>query len=351
MLKEKNLTVQFLLTATAITCLLVLPFVFFPYNRQHSPFQSERFVWSYIYTTLLLAPFYFAHRYYIIPNILAKKRILIYLLIILSILLAYLAVLYYISVNAKETKEILKSAYASTPYYIYKGPKFFSTGPLAIFLLIFVISGGSLVVSSWFQAEAKKEEISKQQLQTELSLLKSQVNPHFLFNTLNSIYSLALTNSEKTPNSVLKLSKIMRYTLEESKKDMVLLSSEIEFINSYIELQLIRLTNKVKVSFTHNITEGDAYVAPLLFIPFIENAFKYGISTHHLSTISFDIAKHGNQIIFSCVNDILPKNYKIDGTGTGLANTKRRLELLYPNTHQLTIEETTTFHVLLKITL
>ena len=336
--KERNAVVQVTIIIAAWASFFLLPFEFFPYNRNFSPFQSHRFVYSFISSNILLIIFYYLNSVILIRNLLARKKILLYILSVLAYLLIYLTVIYLIAINSEEVKDFLQSPYSKTPYYKFKGPYFFSSGPLLLFLLALAVSTGSKVITQWFTAEQVKEEITRQQLQTELSLLKSQVNPHFLFNTLNSIYSLSVTSSTKTADAVMKLSRIMRYTLEESQHDVVSLNQEIEFINSYIELQKIRLTGHTQIQF--DVTGQTEYVkiAPLLFIPFIENAFKYGVSAHKASAILVSIHATENLLQFSCVNDVFPvAKVKSEGTGTGIINTKRRLQLLYKEQYNMVI--------------
>jgi len=367
-LKKTNKTVQVILAVVAWACFLWLPFILFPFNRDvvvsktdwfyflpenmAKALKSDRFFYSYIVTILLVTNFYYFNKGYLIHRILARKKTILYITIVAACFFLYLTILYYIAelsinsrehrdwLNSTEFKAYLKLILARNPNYVLPGPRYFATGPMALFLLTFVVGLGSDVVNQWFSAEEKKEEISKQQLQTELSFLKSQVNPHFLFNSLNSIYSLSLANSLQTSNAVMKLSRIMRYTLEEANNNTVNLSQEIEFIKNYIEMQKIRLTENVAIKF---VTEGDTenvHVAPLLLIPFIENAFKYGISTHHESVIFASVTVVDKEITFNCTNTIFPNLQKNKGTGTGISNTTRRLELLYPRNHRLTIAET-----------
>ena len=171
-----------------------------------------------------------------------------------------------------------------------------------------------------------------------MNLLKTQVNPHFLFNTLNSIYSLAIANNQKTADAVIKLSRIMRYTLEDCRGNDVDLQQEIDFINSYIELQKLRLTNNNSICFTTKGDIGTARIAPFVLIPFIENAFKYGVSTHRTSTINACVKAEQNVITFTCTNDYLANSvHKYESTGMGISNTRRRLELLYYKKHELNI--------------
>lgn len=363
-MKKTNKTVQFILAAAAWILFLWLPFILFPFNREATVtkadwfyflpgsiaagLKSERFVYSYIFTIIILVNFYFININYFIPNILARKKTILYIAVVTACFFLYLTILYYIVLNSREHREFVTSAefrkfvrdmLTKNPNFTPVGPRYFSTGPMALFLLLFVIGLGSNVVNQWFSAEEKKEEISRQQLQTELSFLKSQVNPHFLFNSLNSIYSLSLANNRQTSNAVMKLSRILRYTLEEANNNTVSLSQEIEFINNYIEMQKLRLTENVCIKF---ITEGatdNVYIAPMLLMPFIENAFKYGISTHNKSSINSSVVVEGKQITFTCSNTIFPNLQKNKGTGTGIQNTRRRLELLYPGKHTLSINE------------
>lgn len=351
-MKQKSIAAQIVLNIAAWAIFFMLPFAFlFPSNSKISALDSHRFIWMLISSNIILITFYYLNRWWLIPRLLANKHTLIYIAAVIAYLLLYLGVMFFIFVDSPETKQWLLTMLQKNPDYKFK-PRFFSAGPLTLFLLTFIISSSSKVISQWFYAEETRQEITKQQLQTELSLLKSQVNPHFLFNTLNSIYSLSVTNSEKTSDAVMKLSRIMRYTLEESKNDEVPLGDEIEFIRSYIDLQKIRLTDMVRIDFTTDGIADNVIIAPLLFIPFIENAFKYGISTHHPSHIIITIAIQHNELIFTCVNDQVPVSHKHESTGTGIVNTRRRLELLYPGKHTLSIESNTRqYNVLLRLNL
>lgn len=345
-LRKRNIAVEIVVNLIVWAMVLLLPFILFSYDREHPAFQSERFSFSYFATLVFLPGFFYLNKEILVPKILAAKKTITYILIVLVFFFIYLTVIHYLSLAAEDVKDFMKKN------SWFKGPRYFQTGNMTLFLLVLVISTGSKVIKQWFTAEETRDEISKQQLQTELSLLKSQVNPHFLFNTLNSIYSLSVSNSDKAPDAVLKLSKIMRYTLEESLNDKVMLSQEIDFINSYIDLQKVRLTDKSKIFFTTSGNIETVMIAPLLFIPFIENAFKYGISTHHNSAIEVQINAKGKELTFFCRNDIVPGATKQASTGMGINNTKRRLELLYPEKHTLTIKDSSTnYEVLLNINL
>lgn len=335
---SKNFTLKFIFNIIVWICFFLLPFVFFPYNRELSPFQSSRFVGWLIFSNIFLLIFYYVNSMVLVPQLLANKKTLWFIFIIVVSFCIYLLGIYLISEYTKDTRE----------YLIRRGierrrpPRsffFISMGPMALFLLAFIASSGSRILDRWYAAEKIKEQIAQQQIHTELTMLKSQVNPHFLFNTLNSIYTLALTNDAKTPDAVLRLSRIMRYTLEESKSESVALKDEIEFIHSYIILQKMRLTDNVQVSFTIDGDPDFVTVPPLLFIPFIENAFKYGVSTHHRSEIRSTIQLEDGWLVFTCANDIFKNMNEPKSTGLGIENARRRLELLFGKNFLLTHEE------------
>ncbi len=334
--KERNIILQISLVIAAWLCFFLLPFQFFPYDKTKSPFSSQRFIQLFTVSNILLVSFYYINSRLLIPRFLALKKTWLYVGVVLLYYFLYLSAMYSIMITSPETAKFIKTAFASN--IGYRGPYFFSSGATTLFLIAFVVSTGGKVVKQWFTAEDIKEEITKQRLETELSLLKTQINPHFLFNTLNSIYSLSIASNNKTADAVMKLSRIMRYTLEECQADNVSLQQEIDFINSYIDLQKLRLTNNNSICFSTSGDISTARIAPFIFIPFIENAFKYGISTHRSSSVKTCIRAEKNVITFTCVNDYqLSGACKHESTGLGISNTRRRLELLYNKKHDLTI--------------
>ncbi len=335
--KERNIVLQISLVIAAWLCFFLLPFQFFPYDKSKSPLSSQRFIQLFTVSNILLVCFYYLNSRLLVPKFLAAKKTSVYTGIVLAYFFSYLTAIYLIMITSPETEKFLKTAFAYS--ITYKGPYFFSSGPITLFLIAFVASTGGKVIKQWFTAEDIKEEITKQRLETELNLLKTQVNPHFLFNTLNSIYSLSIASNSKTADAVMKLSKIMRYTLEECQANDVSLQQEIDFINSYIDLQKLRLTNNNNICFSTCGDISNARIAPFIFIPFIENAFKYGISTHRSSSITTSIKSDQNVITFTCVNDYQPNTLcKHESTGLGISNTRRRLELLYTKKHDLIID-------------
>lgn len=181
----------------------------------------------------------------------------------------------------------------------------------------------------------------KEKLNTELLYLRAQINPHFLFNTLNSIYSLALTRSELTADAIQKLSSMMRYVLTESAHDKVLLEKEIDYIKNYIDLQRLRFGKDVVLNYSIWGDAGNKEIAPLILISFIENAFKYGMNPAEDTMIKIVINMYEERLEMIVINNkVTIKIGDEQRSGVGIENTKSRLELLYPYSHELSISET-----------
>lgn len=191
----------------------------------------------------------------------------------------------------------------------------------------------------WIKAEAEKKEIENKNLESELEHLRYQLQPHFFFNSLNNIYSLIEISPTKAQDTVLGLSKLMRYLLYETNHEQVDLAHEISFLINYIKLMEIRQSDKTTTTFSFpEIEEKRYFVAPLLFISMIENAYKHGVSATLPSQIYFGLELRDDHLLFMSGNTNFPKNKSdISGSGIGLDNLRKRLELLYPGHHELTI--------------
>lgn len=195
------------------------------------------------------------------------------------------------------------------------------------------------------------EKIKRRQVEAELKLLQSQVNPHFLFNTLNNIYAQNLVNQEEANDMILQLADLMRYQIESAKKDTVSVQDEIAFIENYLALERKRLTARIRTDFTMDIPNDlKLLIPPMLFIPFIENAYKHGISAEGDCFITIYLSIKPDAILFKIDNQMLLKKQPIKSTKTGLENIKKRLELLFPEKHQLIITtDNQIYHVQLEI--
>jgi len=212
------------------------------------------------------------------------------------------------------------------------------------FTLLFLIGGFIRLAFSFIRNQDEKKQLENAKLSAEVNFLKSQINPHFLFNTLNSIYSQAHSRSEKTEVSILKLSELLRYMLYDSAENKVELIKDIQYINNYIALQKLRLSSKVKINYSVNGKLEGHIIAPLLLITFIENAFKHGISYSQSSSIDIEIKIIGEILTLYVRNPITQTNTFTDG-GLGLKNVSRRLELLYQDKYQLLVQQVNNQHI------
>lgn len=218
-----------------------------------------------------------------------------------------------------------------------------------------LISGFAIglgVMDKLKQNEKKQKELEKEKLNSELAFLKNQISPHFFFNTLNNIYSLIEIDGPIARESVLKLSKLMRYLLYESEQGETLISEEISFMNNYIDLMKLRINPRVELRVDFPVVFSDFSIPPLLFVPFIENAFKHGVSSRDRSFINIRMELGAEQIRFKIKNSIGKGRLAgdMEHSGIGLENVKKRLGLLYPGNHELKIEQDgATFQVELSI--
>lgn len=265
------------------------------------------------YTVYIMGVIWMNH-FIFIPYFLDKKKYVLYILLLLATI--------FVASSIKAYDKSWTSVYKISFFLFYTT----GTGMAAFFLrrnLLF---------------KRENEEKEKLQKEMELKYLKEQVNPHFLFNSLNSIYALSRQSSPETPDLVMQLSELMRYQLESSKKDNVLLKEEIEFIENYLLLEEKRLSNRCHIEFVIKGDIKELKIAPMLLIPFVENAIKHGAqSTNQQSTIDISVTIENSSLHFCAVNS-KPKVMPIaKREGLGLENVKRRLNLLYPNAHVLDI--------------
>jgi hypothetical protein len=211
---------------------------------------------------------------------------------------------------------------------------------IVLFIMVCSVSIISGLIGQWRRTEQRAARAEAEKVNAELSFLKAQVNPHFLFNTLNNIYSMAVTKNANTAASIMKLSNIMRYVTDDVSEDYVPLKREVDCITDYIDLQRLRLSSKVTIDFSVSGELEGKKIAPLILMTFIENVFKYGISSHELSTITINIKSESGKIRFFCKNKMYEGAPSIEREGIGIANTKQRLEYLYPDRHLLNISST-----------
>lgn len=213
---------------------------------------------------------------------------------------------------------------------------------IASFIVV-IFSTVLKIISDWLRQQRKMNKLITQNMKSELDFLRSQINPHFLFNTLNSLYALTLKKDDRAPTIVLQLSDMMRYMLYESNEQKVTLSKEIEYIKNYLELEKLRHGGNVDIEFELIGEVKDQKITPLLFIPFIENCFKHGVNKSvDKSFVKLRLKIEQSKIWFTILNSIPTDIVPLEGDqvgGIGLSNIKRRLKLLYPGDHHLEIRD------------
>jgi two-component system, LytTR family, sensor kinase len=216
-------------------------------------------------------------------------------------------------------------------------------------------SGAAIMIKQTrlqFAAKDKENHLIRDKLETELKFLRNQTNPHFLFNTLNNIYALARKKSDETADVVMKLSKLLRFMLYETKNEQIKISDEIKILDDYIELEKLRYNDRLTISFLRDIDNENEQIAPLLLIPFVENAFKHGASESRFeSYINLEMNLQNGILEFAVENTKEQQGTKLNDENIGLTNVRRQLELLYPE-HEVSIKcEETLFKVFVKINL
>src|SRR5258705_313868 len=293
---------------------------------------------DYVYTILFqltLIPAVYINIELLLPKLGNRKRILFYLLalIVLIILFAWINYNFFDNWSAKVFPD-----YFFISYFTFR--------EVTLFFIVYIIITMLLKLSkSWFKVSWLQKELlekEKQKAEVELKALKAQINPHFFFNTLNSIYSMALDKDERLPGTVLQLSDLMRYFIYGSKDNFISLEKELIVVNDYIDLQKIRSGEQLSIEINKQGDVIDQKIAPLLLITFLENAFKHGAKGSSGNTfIRLDIKVEKNKLNFTVENNkgVIDEVNTGDQNGLGLENVKRQLELLYPGKHLLNIKD------------
>jgi hypothetical protein len=333
----KNKYRQFGIHAACIIAFLSLPFFFapeplnFPGTLQN-PFTLREFA---AYALMILV--FYLNYYYVIPRFYFKREVLYFISINLVCLAVVTVLPSVLTAGAMPPggphhdfpfpPPPPPPGHGHRPFLFDAGHNFF------LFLVV-------LFVSLTARINERLRKTEKQRMNAELSYLRAQINPHFLFNTLNSIYSLAIQKSDKTAPAVVKLSAMMRYVTTEAHNDMVSLDKEFNYTTNYIELQKIRLGETAVIDYTTSGNPQGKQIAPLLLIPFIENAFKHGVNPEENSAIKISLDIRGNELHLQARNRKVSAAPSEEGeSGTGIENARQRLNLLYPKRYLLTIDD------------
>jgi two-component system LytT family sensor kinase len=284
-----------------------------------------------ILITLYCTATFFIFYNVLIPKILFKKKTFVFILTSVGYIISYTIV---ISLFFSLINEVFRTTFYSRFPDIMLYP-FLNT------LLMGVFGALARLIVNWLETKTKQQELENRSIKSELEMLRSQINPHFLFNTLNNIHSMAESDNKLTAKAIVKLSDIMRYMLYESSSEKVLLSREIDYLGSYIELINLKFKEEGFVQFNVQGDVSGKTISPLMFIPFVENAWKHCKKKTPHPGIIMNLKAANNLIHFEIENQLLEtKTKQSEIGGLGLKNINRRLELLYPGKHQLNISET-----------
>jgi len=297
--------------------------------------------------------FYWLNRHILVNKVLAQRGMVIYLLALISVLILLYPIIttVFLWLPINTMGEPLTPSVTANPFDWHNGRVVFA---------VMILSLPVILMTQWHQKNSQLIQLEKENIQTELNLLKQQIDPHFLFNTLNNLYALCRKKSDLAPDVVLQLAELMRYVVYRGKESYVLCSEEAKYFEDYINLQSIRLHNHLAVDVQINIEDSQAKISPLLLIILVENAFKHGIepaAEDCFLKISLHVTTE--TLTFSCENSVELDDKEADKTkseeikfGVGLENLQRRLNLLYLNNHQLILQPTSTsFMAKLKISL
>jgi two-component system LytT family sensor kinase len=284
---------------------------------------------------LMLVIVFYLNSQIFVPQLLLKNKNLGFVLVILGIALLAGPVLKSVD-GLLHLPELMTKAFSAAG--AQRPPKNSDQLDIFLMMMIFLITGISTsvtLIQKWQADKQLREALEKEKIGSELSFLKAQINPHFFFNTLNNIYALTHVDVENSRNALHKLSRMMRYLLYDTQAGITPLSKEVSFIVDYIELMKLRLNATTTVSFEGPLIGHDRQIAPMLFLPYVENAFKHGVSNLQPSVIEIVLTLDDKVLELTVKNTIFDENAEIADSygGIGLTNTKRRLDLLYPDRH------------------
>ena len=297
-------------------------------------------------TLSLVIGAYYVNSFILVPKFLLSNRNSIYILILVIVAAIIVLLNTYVD-HWLNLPQLMDAAFHKMPRH--RGGRSHTwdipmiAALTATVALVLGIGTSITTVQKWQNDKQVHQEMEQDKISSELSFLKAQINPHFFFNTLNNIYALTHINAETSRKAIHQLSRMMRYVLYDTQNSTTLLSQEIAFVKDYISLMQLRLTEVVKIDFSSPAALNDMAIPPMLFLPFVENAFKHGVSATQPSNINIAVEQQGTVLELKVINTIIKEqsNNLEAGSGIGLNNTRRRLDLLYPGKYTLLIDENT----------
>ena len=293
--------------------------------------DQEILIWAVLINLFGFALLVYGNLYFLLPRFFDTERYARYGFWLLLLLLSTAVIRFYIGWGVVD--------WLGSKLVDEFTPQFFGSFIVNGAFLLFV-SIPLRMVGTWLKRKELEQEIKTQQLEAELRFLKAQVNPHFLFNALNNIYSLSFTGSDKAPEMILKLSDMMSYMLYDCKSEQVLLSSELAYLQNYIELQQLKKDGELNIDFQVKGNPGGLLITPMLFIPFFENSFKHGnLEDLENGWMKGHLEVEKDELKFHMSNSYCPDQKAAEKGGVGLENIRERLALLFPEQHELQIQQ------------
>ncbi|MDX2245378.1 MAG: histidine kinase [Bacteroidia bacterium] len=286
------------------------------------------------FRTIIMAIFHallvYSHLYILLPRFFEQKKYRKYVFSLVMILLLSVVLRIFADYTLARLAAVESALLFSRTHIL---------GTIISSVIILLITFPLKMIQYGSQKEILQEELKTQRLEAELKFLKAQVNPHFLFNTLNNIYTLAFTQSEQTAPTIMKLSEMMRYMLYECRAERVPLLSEVHYLQNFIELQQLKTPDHQNITFEIEGKVNGIMIPPLLFVPLVENAFKHGNPTDiHTGWVKANLSVSAENIVFSIRNSLPSEIRKDKVGGIGLENIRNRLELIYPHSHKIDIQ-------------
>ncbi len=318
---------------------LVLLLTFFSISNYWQPVEYA--IYSALFDTIALFIVYHLAVSFLYPRYYQNQKIFIYisLFALLFLSASYSLIDIYVIPRSRPADK-------HAPLFIFIYVRYLMVNGFAFF-----IGTSQRLMQHTNELLAKEKMLTEEKLNTELQLLKAQINPHFIFNALNNIYSMTYMQAKNAPDAVLKLSEMLRYVFYDCSKEQVKLGSELQYIENYISFQQMKSEIQQNIKLTSELENPHFEIAPMLIIPFIENAFKYSrIEEAEGAYVNIYIASDQDTVRFSIENSVEAFNKPLPGSGTGLKNVKHRLDIIYPDQHNLIIrEEESKFSVELSI--
>jgi hypothetical protein len=316
---------------------LAIPVFLFPHPPEEVGFLFSRPTQRDFIANALMLAFFYLNFFVLIPRLYVRRQFVVYALCVAA---CFLAITMLPSMlTGRNPFQPATVLFQAPPQHngnwsppLPPGSTLLQEIKHHIFLFIAVV-----LFSLFISIRQRLFQAQKDKLNAELSSLKAQINPHFLFNTLNSIYALAVKKDDQIANAVINLSELMRYVIKDAHNNKVALEKELNYISNYIDLQKSRLGNTARIEFTTSGNAQGKEIAPLILITFIENAFKYGINPDEDSEIRMQINVDNADLHLQVYNKKVKTMHTVEATGIGIKNTRERLQLLYQDKHQLTI--------------